>query len=490
MASYRSNNILKHIDWFTVIMYLGLCLFGWMNICGATYTGADEFGSFILTWNERACKQLIWILTSLLMGGIILLLDHKIYDTVAFVLYAAMILILIATRFMAKDTKGSLSWIDLGIVKIQPAEFAKLTTALAVAKYMGQYEYKFNSWRDLVMPFIIIGLPACIIMIWQKETGSALVFASFLLVFYRQGMSGYVLLCGVMAIILFIIAIRFGSTPLPLGSGCSGILTCMIILMVVGIVFTMLENKRRFEWLIISGVIAAVFGLSALLCIWFPINFNWVSIGTVIALGIYLIGGNLYYRRPKMVLVGAFILISIGYVNACNFVFTKVLQNHQRSRIEVLLGIKEDPHGVGYNVTQSRIAIGSGGLVGKGYLQGTQTKLEFVPEQATDFIFCTVGEEWGFLGTSMVLIAYLAFIMHLIRIAERQRNEFSKLYAYSIASIFLFHLTINIGMVIGVLPVIGIPLPFFSYGGSSLWGFSIMLFILLRLDAAQDEMIR
>lgn len=490
MASYRNNNILRHIDWITVIMYLALCIFGWVNICGATYNGSVEFGDFVFDWGERACKQLVWILTSLLMGGIILLLDHKIYDTVAWVLYVIMIFVLIATRFLAHNTKGSLSWIALGPVKIQPAEFAKLTTALAVAKYMGQYDYKLSNWRDLVVPMVLIAVPAVIIMVWQKETGSALVFASFLLMFYRQGMSGYVLLCGLAAIVLFIIAIRFGTTPLPLGAGTSGILICMFILMAIGLTFVIMENKHRWEWLIVLSVIAGIFGISLLINIWFPVNFNLISIVSTILLSLYLIISNLYDRRPKLVLVGLFTLMCVGYVHMCDFAFHKVLKDHQRGRIEVLLGMKDDPHGAGYNVNQSRIAIGSGGLFGKGYLEGTQTKLSFVPEQATDFIFCTVGEEWGFVGTTALLIVYLLFILHLIHIAERQRDNFSRLYAYCVACIFLFHLTINIGMVLGVVPVIGIPLPFFSYGGSSLWGFTIMLFILIRLDAAQDERMR
>ena len=485
----RRSSFIRNIDWWTILLYIGLCTFGWMNISGASFS-FDQ--TTVFDFGTLAGKQLVWIASALLLGGFILLLDYKIYDTTAYFLYAGMILLLLATRFLSPPggIKGSYSWIALGSFRLQPAEFAKLTTALAIAKYMGQYEYRLRSWRDLLIPLAIIGIPTLIIMIWEKETGSALIFACFLLVFYRQGMSGYVLLCGIAAIALFIIAIKYDSTPLPLGTGSAGLFICMLLILCIGLFFLLQENKHYIEKWSVVGSIVLIFGISLLVNIWIPVNFNWISIATVILFSIYLIVTNLYKRNPALIMVGLFMLLSVAYTNGCKYAFNHVLQPHQRSRIELILGLRDEPHGVGYNVNQARIAIGSGGLFGKGYHQGTQTQMKFVPEQATDFIFSTVGEEWGFIGTAGVLLAFLALILRLIRIAERQKDNFARIYGYSVASIFLFHLTINIGMVLGVLPVIGIPLPFFSYGGSSLWGFTLLLFILLRLDAAGAEKMR
>lgn len=487
MRASRSGNIWQNVDWITIGLFLVLVFFGWLNIYGASYT-FDQ--TSIFDFSNRAGKQFTWIMGSLIMGIVLLLIDYKTYDVLAYIAYGAMLLLLLATPFLAHDIKGSLSWISLGPVNLQPAEFAKCVVALAVAKYMGRYEYKLRTWRDLIIPFALIGVPALIIMILQKETGSALVFAAFLLVFYRQGMSGYVLWIGVAAVALFIISIRFGAVPLPLGSGSVGILSCMLLLTAVEIFFICKEHRMRWQALILVGSVVAIYGICLLLSIWFTMPFDWISMGVVIALVLYNVFVSLYWRKYMLLLVALFTLFCIGYTHACDFAFTRVLQPHQRIRIEVLLGMKEDPAGAGYNVNQARIAIGSGRFLGKGYLNGTQTKLQFVPEQDTDFIFCTVGEEWGFVGSIGVLLVYLFFILRLIEIAERQRNTTTQIYAYAVASIFLFHLTINVGMVLGLLPVIGIPLPFFSYGGSSLWGFTLLLFILLRLDAARMEQLR
>ena len=486
MRASRSGNILQSVDWPTIGLFLGLVFFGWLNIYGASYN-FDQ--TSIFDFSNRTGKQFAWIMGSLVLGGVLLLIDYKTYDVLAYIAYGLMLLLLLATPFLAHDIKGSMSWISLGPVSLQPAEFAKCIVALAVAKYMGRYEYKIRNWRDLVVPFALIGVPALIIMVLQKETGSALVFAAFLLVFYRQGMSGYVLWMCVAAVALFILSIRFGAIPLPLGTGSVGILSCMLLLTAVEIYFICKEHYIRWQALILTGSVVAVYGIALLINIWVQVPFNWVSMGVVIALVLYNIFVSIYWRKYMLLLVALFTLFCIGYTHACDIVFTKVLQPHQRIRIEVLLGMKEDPTGAGYNVNQARIAIGSGRFWGKGYLKGTQTKLQFVPEQDTDFIFCTVGEEWGFVGSVGVLLLYLVFILRLIEIAERQRNTFTRIYAYSVASIFLFHLTINVGMVLGLLPVIGIPLPFFSYGGSSLWGFTLLLFILLRMDAARMEQL-
>ena len=393
----RNGNILKNLDWPTIFIFLGLTIFGWLNIYGASYNFEQ---SSIFDFSNRAGKQFVWIISAIFMGCILLLIDAKTYDIFGYLLYAIMIVVLLITPLLAHNVKGSYSWITLGPISLQPAELAKCITAIALAKFMGRYEYKLRDWRDLIIPFAIIGLPMAIIMILQQETGTALVFAAFLLVFYRQGMSGFVLLAGVLAVIVFIIVIRFSIWPaLILLTICFGIM-----------IWRTWKIKRYYKWLLLLAFIAY-----------------------------------------------------IGYSAACDFVFTKVLQPHQRIRIEVLLGMKDDPSGAGYNVAQSTIAIGSGRLFGKGYLQGTQTKLRFVPEQDTDFI------------------------LRLIMIAERQRDNFSQIYCYSVACIFMTHLVINVGMVLGLLPVIGIPLPFFSYGGSSMIGFTLLLFILLKLDATRVE---
>lgn len=487
MRASRNGNIWQNVDWLTIGMFLALAIFGWLNIYGASYT-FDQ--TSIVDFSNRAGKQFAWLMGSLVLGIVLLLIDYKTYDMLAYIAYGAMLLLLLATPFLAHDIKGSMSWISLGPVSLQPAEFAKCIVALAVAKYMSRYDYKVRTWRDLIVPFALIGIPALIIMILQKETGSALVFAAFLLVFYRQGMSGYVLWIGVVAVTLFIISIRFGSVALPLGTGSVGVLTCMLLVTAVEIYFICKDHKMRWQPLILAGSVMAIYGICLLVNIWIPVPFDWISMGIVVALVLYTIFVSLYWRKYMLLIVAAFSVFCIGYTQACDFVFQKVLQPHQRTRIEVLLGMKEDPAGAGYNVNQARIAIGSGRFLGKGYLKGTQTKLQFVPEQDTDFIFCTVGEEWGFVGSVGVLLLYLFFILRLIEIAERQRNTFTQIYAYAVVCIFLFHLMINIGMVLGVLPVIGIPLPFFSYGGSSLWGFTMLLFILLRLDAARMEQLR
>ncbi|MBO6306545.1 MAG: rod shape-determining protein RodA [Paludibacteraceae bacterium] len=486
MRASRNGNIWQHVDWLTIGLFLLLAVFGWLNIYGASYT-FDQTGIF--DFSNRAGKQFTWLMGSLALGIFLLLIDYKTYDVLTYFAYGAMLLLLLATPFLARDIKGSMSWISLGPVSLQPAEFAKCVVALTIAKYMGRYDYKIRTWRDLIVPFVLVGVPALIIMVLQKETGTALVFASFLLVFYRQGMSGYVLWMGVAAVALFIISIRFGGVPLPLGTGSVGILTCMLMLTVVEIYFICKEHYIRYQALIMTGSVVAVYAICLIVNIWIAVPFDWVAIGVVLALIGYNTFVGLHWRKYFLLIVAAFTLFCIGYTHACDFVFQKVLQPHQRIRIEVLLGMKEDPAGAGYNVNQARIAIGSGRFFGKGYLNGTQTKLQFVPEQDTDFIFCTVGEEWGFVGSVAVLLVYLVFILRLIFIAERQRNMTTRIYAYAVAAIFLFHLTINVGMVLGLLPVIGIPLPFFSYGGSSLWGFTLLLFILLRLDAARMEQL-
>ena len=478
----KNRSIISGIDWWTILLFLIIALFGWVNIYGASYS-FDQ--TSIFDFSNYAGKQFIWIITAIIIGVLIMFIDEKIYNVIAYILYAAMILLLIITPLLASDIKGSYSWIPLGPVRLQPAEFAKSITALAIAKYIGRYEFRLRDWRDLLIPFAIVAVPMLIIMIAQRDTGTALVFLSFMLVFYRIGMSGDILLLGVISIALFLIVIRFGNVAVPIGVGDVGSLVSTLLIAVVTAGVCLIRDKNYRNTLFILGGTIVCYGIGTLLCIWFPINFNIVGIISLTYVVIYIIAVSVKHHYRRMGWLVLFIVFEVMLCQLCNVVFQKVLQPHQRTRFEVLLGMKDDPTGAGYNINQSLIAIGSGQFFGKGYLQGTQTKLRFVPEQHTDFIFCTVGEEWGFIGTAGLLILYLALILRIIHIAERQRDKFSMVYAYSVASILLFHLTINIGMVLGLLPVIGIPLPFFSYGGSSLWGFTIMLSIMLRLDAAR-----
>ena len=478
----KNRSIISGLDWWTIILFFIIALFGWLNIYGSSYS-FDQ--TSIWDFSNRAGKQLVWIATAVIMGTIILMIEEKAYDVLGYVFYGAMILLLIITPIFARDIKGSLSWLTIGPISLQPAEFAKCFTAIAIAKFMGQYGYKVRDLRDLIVPFALIGIPILIIMLAQRETGSALVFLSFLLVFYRQGMTGYVLGWGVASILLFILVIRFGEIVLPLGLGNVSSLISTLLIQIIAIGVLIAREKDFRSLIIISLGIIACYGIGILLNIWIKINFNYIGITSLVLTAIYLLIQGFKNRKLSYGWIVGFVLFSAILCQGCDYAFHNILQRHQRVRIEVLLGMKDDPHGAGYNVNQSLIAIGSGQFSGKGFLQGTQTKLKFVPEQDTDFIFCTVGEEWGFVGSAGLLLLYLILILRIIYIAERQRDEFSRIFAYSVASILLFHVTINIGMVLGLLPVIGIPLPFFSYGGSSLWGFSILLAIMLRLDAAR-----
>ena len=474
------NNIISGLDWWTIILFLVIALFGWLNIYGASYT-FDQTSLFDLS--NRAGKQFLWLGIACVLGIAVLFIEGKTYEVTAYLIYAFWILVLLATPLLAHNTKGSMSWIDIGPIKFQPAELAKMITALALAKYMGRYDYRMRSWRDLLMPFLLLALPAAIIMVWQKETGSALVFASFMIMFYRFGMSGYVITGGLSFALLFICSIRYCEVALPWGEGDVGILLCYIVLMAVVVGFAWLREQDWKQALVIVGIVAVTYAAGLIVNIWHTVNFNFVSLVALVLAMVYFSAVAIYRRHFNMLLVAVYVAVALIFCEACNVVFDRVLQPHQRTRIEVLLGLKDDPTGAGYNVNQSLIAIGSGQFSGKGFLQGTQTKLRFVPEQDTDFIFCTVGEEWGFIGSAGLLLVYLIFILRLLVIAERQRDNYSQIYAYCVAGIFFFHLTINVGMVLGLLPVIGIPLPFFSYGGSSLISFTLLLAVLLRLDA-------
>ena len=478
---YRKTEIWKSIDWITIVLYLIMVVAGWFSICGASYE-FDNVGLF--DPSGRPGMQMIWFGTSLVLIFIILMLESDFFDVFAYLIYGVVFLLLVATIFLAPNIKGSHSWLVLGPIRLQPAELAKFATALAVAKFMNGYGFKLTTLKNFTITLCLIFLPMVCILL-QKETGSALVYFAFFLMLYREGMSGYVLLTGICAVLFFVVGMKYSDVIVGVTPMGQFLVSLMILFIVVGLV--VIVRKDNLNAKIISAVSASTFLISYIVSLFVPVNFAWVSIGLVLAATIYLVYLSIRNWVWNYVLIAVFAVGSISFLYSVDYVFNEILEPHQQIRIKVSLGLEDDPSGAGYNVNQSKIAIGSGGLTGKGFLNGTQTKLKYVPEQDTDFIFCTVGEEQGFMGSSSVLILFGLFIIRLIVLAERQDSVFGRVYGYSVASIFFFHLAINVGMVTGLTPVIGIPLPFFSYGGSSLWGFTILLFIFLRLDASRKE---
>lgn len=404
-----------------MLLYFILVLIGWVNVYAAVYNQEHQY---IFDLSQNYGKQLIWIGTSAFLALVILIIDAKFFSTFSYVIYFLIIAMLIGVLLFGKEIAGSKSWFQIGSFSIQPAEFAKFATVLALAKFLSKMDLNLNKLSTKAIAIAIIFTPAVLILL-QHDTGSAMVFTALILVLYREGLSGNILLLGLFVAILFILAL--------------------------------LINK-----FILIGLLAA----------------NSILI-------FYLYKG---LRKKLVWIVGIFILTA-GYVYSVDYAFENILESHHKKRINVLIGKDTDIRGAGYNIHQSKIAIGSGGFAGKGFLKGTQTKFDFVPEQSTDFIFCTVGEEWGFLGSFVIIILFLALLTRLVLIAERQRSKFSRIYGYGVASIIFFHFAVNIGMTIGLFPVIGIPLPFISYGGSSLWGFTILLFIFIKQDSARLELL-
>ncbi len=483
----RNRNPLLAVDWWVVLIYVALLTFGWFSICGASHESLD---ADLLSWDVRTGKQLVWIACSLGLGFIILMFDDSYFDTLADLFYVLMMLLLLVTPFLASNIKGSYSWIRLGPVSLQPAEFAKCATALAVAKLMGQYGFALDSVKSFAKAAFLILLPM-VLIVMQRETGSALVYLAFFLMLYREGMPGCFLFSAVAAVLYFVVGIRFSETPFPFTNtsiGAFSVLT-MIWLFVAGMLKVYCPRSPHALRVLLwgGGFLAITYFVSAVIV---PFDVSWVMLGGITALLIYLCWVAIGERVANYFYIALFALGSVGFFYSCDYIMNHSLQPHQQMRIKVLLGMEENLRGAGYNVNQSKIAIGSGGLLGKGFMNGTQTKLKYVPEQDTDFIFCTVGEEQGFIGSAAVLLLFLALILRLVYLAERQPTTFGRVYGYCVLSIFLFHVFINVGMVMGLTPVIGIPLPFFSYGGSSLWGFSILLFIFLRIDAARGRLMR
>ena len=481
-ADRRQTSILRNIDWWTVFLYIALMSFGWISVCGASYSYGE---TDIFSLDTRSGMQIVWICTSIVLGFVIVMLDDRFYDTFSFVIYGLLVLLLFATLFNPHTIKGSRSWLVMGPLRLQPAEFAKFATALALAKFMSTYGYNINQWKHFAVTLAIIMVPMiCIVL--QHETGSALVYLSFFLMFYREGMPGSILFTGVAMVAYFVVGIRFadvhfGDSPTSVGKFA---VLFMVQIFSLGMVWVYCHRQLALR------LILYILGITLVLVLFLRpyMDIVYIQLGMTAVLIGYLLWQGLGTRLRAYFFIALFALGSVGFFYGADFIMQNVMEPHQRSRINVLLGLDEDLRGAGYNVHQSEIAIGSGGLEGKGFLNGTQTKLKFVPEQDTDFIFCTVGEEEGFLGSAGVLLLFLILILRLIHLAERQPYRFSRVYGYCVLSIFLFHVFINVGMVLGLTPVIGIPLPFFSYGGSSLWGFTLLLFIFLRLDASRNLM--
>lgn len=472
--SHRKDDIFGGVDWWTVLIYIALVLMGWISIYAAVY---NESHASIFDISQKYGSQVIWIGFCAIIAITILLVDAKYYHYWAYPLYVAMIIVLLAVFVFGKEVNGAKSWFEFGSIRIQPVEFAKFTTALALAKYMSSYNFSLGRLNSISGVGVIIGLPAVIVLA-QNDTGSALVFSSFLFVLYREGFNKWVYI--VLGLVVFLFVFSY-------------ILEMEVLIAIIFLASVIGEGLTNGRWDLKLRYVALVIFCSLLAYLLAkPITGaeieGWVAF--VMGVSVSLVAVIFYaikYQIRNVALFACMFFGSLLFIKSIDYVFNNIMQVHQQKRILDLLGLESDIRGWGYNVNQSKIAIGSGGFSGKGFLQGTQTKFDFVPEQSTDFIYCTIGEEWGFLGSSLVLILFIVLIYRLMKMGDKQHEVFGRVYCYSVAGIFLFHVLINIGMTIGLLPVIGIPLPFFSYGGSSLLSFTILLFVALRLNSAKEE---
>jgi rod shape determining protein RodA len=418
------NNIFAGLDWILILIYFLLIAFGWMNIYAASKTDQDvEFLSF----STKYGKQLIFICCTIPLIIVILFFNSKFYEKYASIFYVISIFSLILLFPFGKEINGAKSWFNFGVLGLQPSEFVKACTALAVAKLLSDRQYNFKLIKNQIKAFIIVFFPAFLILL-QPDAGSAIIYLAFFFVLNREGLTLNYILLGSGFIILFILTIFFG-----------------------------------FKWILL-------------------ISFLLI---TILATYLFYRGGQRFLRFNWHKIIGVYFVLGL-YIFGTGYIYKNILPNHQKDRFDILLGKKIDNKGIGYNSYQSELTISSGGFKGKGYLKGDLTQGDFVPEQHTDYIFSTVGEEWGFLGSSFVIILFMLMLFRIIYLSETHSNKFGRIYGYSVASILFFHVIVNIGMVIGLLPTVGIPLPFFSYGGSSLWGFTVLLFIFIRLDAHKN----
>lgn len=472
----KELDIAKKVDWITILLYTALVIAGWFNIFAAVY---NEEADQIFDISQKYGKQMLWIIAAILIAISILIIDTKIFSVSAYPFYIVMMITLVGVYLIAPEVKGAKSWFEIGSFRFQPSEFAKIATALAISRYLSGYGIKIATFKSLFRVGILLLIPMSLIIL-QGDAGSSIVFLTFLLVFYREGLSGWVLVIGVYTAFVFSFSIIYGSFPVSLS-----------IIIIATIVFYFVSRSERIR------PIYNVYVIVAFAIPWAIIHYLKLPIPEIFAFGIgmviFLVPAIIYIykKRSKIVFFIYFITFaSIAFTYSVNYVFENVLEIHQKSRLRVFFGMESDPLGLEFNVNQSKIAIGSGDMFGKGFLNGTQTKNNFVPEQSTDFIFCTIGEEWGFVGSSIIIIVFIFLFLRIMFLAEKQRSLFSRIYGYCVASILFFHFLVNIGMTIGLMPVIGIPLPFFSYGGSSLWGFTILLFIFIKLDSDRDVLIQ
>ena len=469
----RSVNLWSNLDKVTILLYLVLVVMGWVNIYAAVYN-EEHVGIFDLS--QRYGKQFLWIVIAILTGIVVLVIDNRFYLFFAWSVYGLLIVMLISVLIFGTEISGAKSWFEFQWFSLQPSEFAKFGAALALASYMNARRQDLTKLRTLIPAAGIIMAPAVLTAL-QPDMGSTVVFLGLFLPLFREGMSPYVFLAGMLALVLFFLTLLVDNLYLSLA------------LIFAALLIAWAAARKWKPALAGAGILIAVGGILFSLNHFFFKYFDneMIVLISVVVSGIAF-AWYFYIKKAMAVLtVYLFLIGSLMFVNSVDFAFNNMLKEHHRDRIDILLGKKSDPHGVEYNVNQSIISIGSGGLTGKGYLQGTQTKYKFVPKQSSDFIFCTIGEEWGFAGSLVVIGTYFFLLLRLIFLAERQRSVFSRVFGYSVASILFMHVFINIGMAIGIVPVIGIPLPFFSYGGSSLWGFTLMIFVFLRLDASRNE---
>ncbi len=470
------TSFMARLDWLTIGLYLAMVLFGWMNIYATTYSepGSGNLFNFVSQYS----KQFYFILTSFLIATLVLAIEGKFWAFFSYPIYGLVLMLLPLTMLVGQEINGAKAWLFIGPLSLQPAEFAKFATALAVAKILSRFNFQFTRLRDVLLLGLVIALPIALIIL-QRDTGTALVFLVFVLVFFREGLSWLVLVIGGLAILLFLLTL-----VLPLT-------TLLPLVSLVGLLLAGFFQRKISFFLWGSLMLASLFGLAYWVSQYLEKSLSLSQlffIASVVAFFIWLfiVIRKRYHSLMLLLLTWLGALI---FIFSVDMVFHGVLQPHQQARINQTLGLEHDPLGAGYNLNQSKIAIGSGGFLGKGFMQGTQTRFKFVPEQSTDFIFCTIGEEWGFLGSLMVVGLFCGLLIRLIYLAERQRSVFSRVYGYGVASVIFFHFFINVGMTIGLVPVIGIPLPFFSYGGSSLWAFTLLLFIFLRLDTERTQVI-
>jgi rod shape determining protein RodA len=469
----RSINIWNSLDKITILLYLLLVVMGWLNIYAAVF---NEEHTRIFDLTQRYGKQFIWIVAAIVTGIFVLIIDNRFYFFFSWVIYGIIILMLILVLLFGTEINGARSWFEFSWFSLQPSEFAKFGTALALAGYLNTQRHDLTRWGVLLPASAIILFPALLTAL-QPDMGSTVVFLALFIVLFREGMSPYVFVSGMLALILFFMTLLVDNFYLS------------IVLTVIALLLVWFATRKWKIALLGTAIFLFIGTVLYLLNL-----FVFKSIGNELIILISLLVSGFFYawyiyskKAISVLVIYLFLTGSLIFVNSVDYTFNNILPEHQSDRINILLGIKSDPKGTGYNVNQSIISIGSGGLTGKGYLQGTQTKFKFVPKQSSDFIFCTIGEEWGFLGSLVVIGMYLFLFLRLIFLAERQRSVFSRVYGYGVVSILFLHVFINIGMAIGIVPVIGIPLPFFSYGGSSLWGFTLLLFIFLRLDASRNE---